>query len=305
MKRLTKEIKRIRLIAAIAVGVSALLLNLDVARAAYDGPITDAHAHMARDIDHDDLIALYEKADVSHAGIFVRFGNAERLRHRFPTNFLLFVDPYRGKRRNYRLSESRLDELSGLLNNKIAAGVGEFYVNLSFAPFNRSGIQTDLAASEQQSFLKKVNELGEILHIHDEVVGTATQNAFRNFPDIRFVLAHSGYLKPDRLRKLLLENNNLYADLSLISNRHFGPFNKAPPVALNPSEKWKSLLIDFSTRFLVASDIGANRERTRLLPAVIADYRVLLGHLPRAAAENIAFRNFERLFVGPELKSLQ
>ena len=48
---------------------------------------------------------------------------------------------------------------------------------------------------------------------------------------------------------------------------------------------------------MLGSDIGANKARVSKLPAVIEDYRILLGNLPIEVARKIAYQNFERVFV--------
>jgi hypothetical protein len=266
----------------------------------YTGPIADAHAHIGskfNDVEPSDIIALYKKADVNKAGIFVSIKKAANLREQFPENFIFFTDPYQDKRGDYRLSERKLDELSDMLNSGLVSGVGEFYVSLSSAPFNRKGIELDLLSPEQNKFLSVLNSTGAVLHFHDERVAKSTEIVFQKYSGIKFILAHCGYLSPSRLRELFEQNDNLFADLSLISNNHFARFRSNPPITIKPSEEWKKLMIDFSSRLMVGSDIGATWKRMSYLPDVIKDYRKILGNLPKEAAEAIAYRNFERLFT--------
>jgi predicted TIM-barrel fold metal-dependent hydrolase len=174
--------------------------------------------------------------------------------------------------------------------------VGEFYSNLSSAPFNKEGIQTDLKAEQQTLFLEFMNEQNGVLHIHDEELGTATESIFKKFPKITFILAHCGYKTPERLRELFTKHKNLYAEMSLVSNRHFGPFRSEPLVTISPSAAWLSLMKEFSSRLLVGSDIGATWDRMSYLGEIISDYRKILGKLPVNDAEKIAHKNFKLLF---------
>ena len=266
----------------------------------YTGPVADAHAHIGskfNDVEPSDIIALYKKAGVNKAGIFVSIKKVAKLRKQFPENFIFFTDPYQDKRDDYRLSERGLDKLSDMLNSGLVSGVGEFYVSLSSAPFNRKGIELDLLDPKQDKFLSILNSTGAVLHFHDERVAKSTEIIFQKYPRIKFILAHCGYLSAVRLRELFKQNDNLFADLSLISNNHFARFKSNPPIAINPSAEWKNLMIEFSSRLMVGSDIGATWKRMSRLPDVIEDYRKILGTLPKEAAEAIAYKNFERLFT--------
>jgi len=266
----------------------------------YTGLISDAHAHLASRIEGvapSDIIELYRRADVFRAALFVNVKKLRELRPLFPEKFIFFTDPYKGKRSNYRLARGRLRKIPEMLDSGMISGVGEFYASLSSAPFNRMGIEIDLTEPAQEKFLSTLNEKTAVLHIHDEKISESTQKIFGKYPGIKFILSHCGYQQPARLRGLLRKHSNLFADLSLISNNHFGPFKFSPLISIRPSTDWKQLLIKFSTRFLVGSDIGANWNRMQLLPEIIYDFRRLLGNLPIQTAEQIAYKNFDRLFL--------
>lgn len=266
----------------------------------YLGPIADAHAHLAprsEGVEPADIQKLYRRANVSRVALFVNFKRIRELRPVFPEEFIFFTDPYKGKRGNYRLARGRMRKLPGMLDSGLVSGVGEFYASLSSAPFNRMGIEIDLTDATQKDFLSILNEKASVLHIHDEKISENTQEIFKNYPEIKFILSHCGYQQPARLRELLEAHANLFADLSLISNNHFGPFKFSPLLSIKPSTAWKQILIQYSTRFLVGSDIGANWDRMQLLPKIINDYRRLLGDLPIKTAEQIAYKNFNRIFL--------
>ncbi len=265
----------------------------------YEGPIADAHAHLPKFVSAESLASIYRQAGVQKAVIFVNIfdgSKLKRIQEKLGEGFLLFPDVHKGKRGRYRLDKKRLDRLEQLHRQGIIEGVGEVYISLSYAPFASNGIETDIRAADEIAFFEKADQLGIPVHLHHETPDDDFDKTLDRYSNVRFILAHSGYLKPSELDRLLTRHSNLYADLSLISNEHFGPFRKAPLVDRPPSLDWRRLLIKHSDRFMVGSDIGANRERVNKLPAVIADYRELLGYLPDKVARKIGYQNFERVF---------
>lgn len=276
-------------------------LSLNIVHAEiYDGPIADAHAHLPKSVSEDYLASVYKKAGVNKGVIFVGTFNQSRLRsikNTLGKGFLVFADVHKGKRSGYSLKNKRLSEMVGLYKSGVLDGLGEIYISLSYAPFARNGIRTDIRSYDERKFLQKANSLGIPINLHHETPDKAFSKTLIEFPNITFILAHSGYLEPFVLDDLLSKHTNLYADLSLITNYHFGPFKDAPKLGLVPSKAWKNLLIKHQDRFMVGSDIGAMKERVDKLPEIIEDYRKLLGNMPREVAHNIAYKNFERLLL--------
>lgn len=281
--------------------ISAIALASPAYAGEYAGPIYDAHAHLPRSISADDIKVVYKKAGIEKAVIFVKPNlikqskKLEKVQKTLGPGFFIFPDVHGGRRGGYELKEGLLNKVSGLFKSGSIGGVGEVYIHLSYAPFAPAGIITNIASEAERTLLKRANALGMTVHIHHEAPDAALKDALSEFSNIKFVLAHSGYLAPSVLDKLMSDHPNLYADLSLISNHYFGPFKDSPKLKKSPSDEWKTLLIKHQSRFLVGSDIGASLERVSKLPSIIEDYRIMLGHLPNEVAEKIAYRNFEQV----------
>ena len=266
----------------------------------YNGPIADAHAHLPKSVSVDFLADVYQQAGVERAVIFTSTFDRSKLlkfKRKLGEGFVLFPDVHKGKKGRYRIKQQRLEKMGELYQEGLIGGIGEVYINLSYAPFARRGIQSPIDSFEKGQFWQQANKLGMPVHLHHEAPDTAFSETLESYQNINFILAHSGYLAPEVLDQLMAQHPNLYADLSLISNAHFGPFNKAPRLDKKPSEAWRALLIKHQDRFMLGSDIGANKARVSKLPAVIEDYRILLGNLPIEVARKIAYQNFERVFV--------
>ena len=266
----------------------------------YTGEIYDAHAHIPKGVKLEQIKSIYTEAGVSGAGLFVKDfkdSNLKKVQKQLGQDFILFADVHKRFKTKYEVQNKRIKRMEGLYNAGLIAGLGEIYTDLSFAPFAPKGIKTDITDPDEVAYLEIANKLGMPVHIHHESPDADFEATLRKFKNINFILAHSGYLSPQNLDALMSEHPNLFADLSLISNRHFGPFKKRGVLlSTNPSKEWVEVLVQHSNRFMVGSDIGANVDRVKMLPAVIADYRVLLGSLPQDAAKRIASENFLRIF---------
>ena len=262
----------------------------------YNGPIYDAHSHIGGKAHLKKIINYYKKVNIKKAMLFVELKDVNEIKKRIPENFLLFSDAFKNKKKDnkYRLQKDHFSLLKKLLKDKSIAGVGEFYSFLSIHP-SKDPIKTDLFSNELKKYLSFLNNNKVIFHIHDELMDKKRQSIFALYPNIKFILAHCGYKSPEELRLILKKNKNVYTDLSLISNYHFGPSKKwgGPKVKIDLSNEWKKILIEYSDRFLVGSDIS--KRRADKLSVVIKDYRKLLGNLPNNVAEKIAYKNFEKL----------
>ena len=53
--------------------------------------------------------------------------------------------------------------------------------------------------STMKKFLSLLNEKTAVLHIHDEKISASSEEIFRKFPKIKFILSHCGYQRPERL----------------------------------------------------------------------------------------------------------
>jgi predicted TIM-barrel fold metal-dependent hydrolase len=138
--------------------------------------------------------------------------------------------------------------------------------------------------------------------VHQEAAfAEELERALRAAPDTRFVWAHAGHGPPAVVRQLLARHANLSADLSA-RTPWLGPGTVLtdPGGRLQPA--WAALLADYPDRFLLGLDLFAPTHfRLGYVQDTVGYYRGLLGQLDPAVAEQIAFRNAERLapFVVP------
>lgn len=288
-----------KIINASILSIASLAVSTTVMAEIYSGPIADAHAHLPGRISVGELSAAYEKAGVEDAVIFVnpfKGGKLKKIKSSLGDGFLLFPDVHKGKKRHYHLDSKKLSRMGKLYKKGIISGIGEVYFDLSYAPFAPAGIKNDIRSSDELSFFREANQLSIPIHFHHENPEQDVSSTLREFSNIPFILSHSGYLKPSALDQLMSDHDNLFADLSLISNYHFGPFKEDPLVKKEPSREWKELLVKHQDRFMVGSDIGSDSKRVAMLSSVIEDYRVLLGGLPDDVAKKIAYQNFKRVF---------
>jgi hypothetical protein len=97
--------------------------------------------------------------------------------------------------------------------------------------------------------------------------------------------AHSGFTYPDAVRALLAKHRNLWADLAYRND--YAPYGKLEAA-------WKRLILDFPDRFMVGTDTPSP-ERWYYVVGHARISRAWISELPPEVADNVAFRNAERL----------
>jgi predicted TIM-barrel fold metal-dependent hydrolase len=133
--------------------------------------------------------------------------------------------------------------------------------------------------------------------IHYEVTATAgaqLEKALSARPDAVIVLAHAGEAKPAELEKILARNANLMVDLS---GMHF---QRTPSLASETGPldaRWKALIEKMPDRFLMGIDVWAPRLfEPAMLDRLMKWTRRVLGELPPAVAERVAWKNAATLY---------
>ena len=159
------------------------------------------------------------------------------------------------------------------LKRGIYRGIGEFHLDGAEAdtPVIRRIVQI---ASERRLWM----------HAHSDA--EAIDKLFAYDPHARIVWAHAGMSEPPGvIDRMLARYPALWADLSYR--------DVAPGGTLDP--EWKALFLKFPDRFLYGSDtwIPPRWEEVGLLTQ---QARGWLAQLPPEVAENIAWRNAERIF---------
>jgi hypothetical protein len=299
---------------AVALGVGMVLLPWPVRAqgAAYQGPLVDSHAHLDRavGVPSDSLLALYDANGVRGGWVFgVPWQEATEAWQRYPDRVVPFLaEGYAdtlGAGSSYR-NPAGLDDL---LAGGYVRGLGE--VILRHSPFRLSARvgggewpATNVPA-DHPDLLAAYAIAGRHrapVVVHQEAAFAAElERAVQAAPDTPLVWAHAGHGSPSVVRPLLARNSNLHADLSART-----PWLGAGTVltradgSLDP--EWAALLADYPDRFLVGLDLFAPGQfRPDYVRDTVDYYRGLLGRLAPAQAEQIGYRNAERLapFVVP------
>jgi len=286
--------------------------------APYDGPLFDAMAQIDETVDMDQAMERVRAAGVSRIALFARSKRAlhenERavldLAARNPDLIVLGAPKYfqlsgdisadfirstvEGvKRHGYRfigeILYTHADKLSGKRN-----AAGERYVDPS-----RPGTA---------ALLRAIAPLNIPLMTHWEPY--APERDFPRFhalyaawPDQIFLLPHMGFASPEQMDEFLSRHPNLYA---LMSKKERRMSDFADPTKFEATgsamldgdilrPEWRALLLRYQDRILFATDPHM-KKLWRMYGATVNRQRIVLGQLPREAAEKIAYRNAARVY---------
>jgi hypothetical protein len=127
---------------------------------------------------------------------------------------------------------------------------------------------------------------------------------YGQFPDQVFIWPHLGFADAQQATVVLAAHNNVWATLSKKekSNENLADSDKedaiGPPVTdqcdvLEPA--WKKFMMDFHEQLLFATDAHKSH-RWANYANIVQRWRVILGQLPPDVAEDIAYRNAEKLY---------
>ena len=155
-------------------------------------------------------------------------------------------------------------------------GIGEFHV---------FGAQ-DAGTPEVKRIVDLAVARGLWLHAHcDEA---ALEALYRHDPRARIVWAHTGFtVPPERVAQWLERHPTLIGELSY-------RYDVTSDGKLDPA--WRALLTRHRDRFVLGSDTWIN-ERWSRYGEIMALYRGWLAQLPPDVADDVAWRNGERLFA--------
>ncbi len=127
---------------------------------------------------------------------------------------------------------------------------------------------------------------------------------FAQWPDQTFIIPHMAFATPEQVTELLSRHPNVYMTISKKERamKGFSDADKADAIGsslvdsgfrLRP--EWREVLLRFQNRLLFATDPHWPSLWDSYQQPVLV-HRVLLGQLPREAAEKIAYKNAERLY---------
>jgi hypothetical protein len=243
-------------------------------------PIFDAHLHYSHDawdrLPPKEAVALLRQAGLKFAMVSSSSDEGtQKLYAEAPDLVLPSLRPYRsrGELGTWMHDASVIAHLETRLRQYRYVAIGEYHV---------FGADADLPVMRRVVELAREHRL--YLHSHSDA--DAIERQFRQDPNARILWAHAGFDSPERVREMLRKHPNLWADLAFRSDH-------ATAGKVDPG--WRAAFLEFPDRFMVGTDTFTP-ERWFYVVEHANWSRAWLADLPRDVAENIAWRNGERLF---------
>lgn len=243
-------------------------------------PIFDAHLHYSNDawdvVPVEDVLGLLRKAGVRRALVSSSGEDGQqRLYRAAPDVIIPALRPYRrrGEIATWFRDDSVIPYLEALLEKNRYVGLGEYHIY---------GADADLPVPRRMVQLARQH--GLFLHSHSDA--DAIERQFRQWPQARILWAHAGFDRPEKVAEMLRRHANLWCDLAFRTD--FSSKGKVDPA-------WRKVFLEFPDRFILGTDTFTP-ERWHYVPEQAAWSRQWLADLPRDVAEQIAWKNGERLF---------
>ena len=250
--------------------------------AADELPLFDAHIHYSHDawelVPPKQAVAILRKAGLK--GALVSASNdqgTQMLIAEAPDLIVAELRPYRtrGEIGSWVRDPTVVTYIEERLAKYTYFGIGEFHL---------SGGDAELPVPKRMVALARERNL--VLHAHSDT--DAVDRLFRQWPEARVLWAHSGFERPEKVREALRRHPRLWSDLAYRGDQ--ATLGKVDPA-------WRDAFNEFPDRFMVGTDTFSP-ERWHYIGSH-ADYsRAWLADLPKPLAEQIAWRNAERLLRG-------
>ena len=248
-----------------------------------DLPIFDTHIHYSPDAwsvyPPEEALAILDRAGVRRALVSSTPDDGTILLYeRAPDRIIPILRPYRT--RADMMTWTRDPTVLAYVEERLAQGgyrgIGEFHLGRGEATAPVPGGFLALAAAHDL-----------VLHAHADEVAVEELAALR--PDVKVLWAHAGMGATAATAGSLLDRHpNLWVELALRGD-------VAPGGVLD--SEWAALFRRHADRIMIGTDTWITPQWTRL-PDLMDAVRAWLRQLPRDVAEQIAFRNAERLFGG-------
>ncbi|MGL4230335.1 MAG: amidohydrolase family protein [Casimicrobium sp.] len=162
---------------------------------------------------------------------------------------------------------------SGFFKGKVR-GIGEFHI------YGNEANSKEFAQIVE--FAKKHS-----LWLHAHCDGAALETIFKLNPSAKIIWAHTGFsVATEKVAALMKQHAGLMGELSYRNDITDGG---------KLSRQWRALFTAHADRFLLGSDAWVT-ERWGQYDELMSYYRKWLAELPKDKAEQIAFRNGERMF---------
>lgn len=246
-------------------------------------PLFDAHMHYKIEAWDEyppgTVVELMDKSGVAQALVSSTPDRGTIKLWKFaPDRFVPEMRPYAGQAnsRNWTTQPGMLEYIVKRLDSYPHTGIGEFHLH-----------RIDVRDKDLiNGIVSLAVERDLFIHIHSGA--EPVRFLFKLEPRLKIVWAHAGMSDPPHvIRELMDKHEQLYADTSYRERDILSPGGI--------DAEWKALLIDHADRFMVGSDTWVN-DQWAIYEELIAMNRKWLRHLPKDVAEQIAFKNAERLY---------
>ena len=268
----------------LAALVIALLIGATPAAAQL--PIFDAHIHYSRPdwstYTPERALSMLAQAGVRRAIVSSTPDDGTLMLYdRAPAGIVPFLRPYR----------SRDDMGSWTRDPAVAAYVED--------RLNRRNVYRGIGESHfgaedvEAPTLRRIAELAKArdLFLQCHIDETTVEKLLMTYPGVKILWAHAGMSStPATVGRLLDRNPMLWVELALRTDV------AAPDGTLDP--EWRALFVRRPDRFMVGTDTWVTSRWEAVRPATDAVQR-WLSQLPREVAEQIAYKNGDRLFPPP------
>jgi hypothetical protein len=268
---------------ALSLVVAALLL-VPIPAAAQVFPLFDAHIHFSRpDWDAytpERALSILARAGVRRALVSSTPDEGTlKLYEKSPAGIVPSLRPYRT--RDDMGSWPRDPAVGAYVEERLRKGIYRAIGEMHF------GVG-DVAAPVLKQFadLAKTSNLFLWCHIDDATV----EAMLKTYPGVKMLWAHAGMsASATRVAELVDRYPMLWVELALRTD-------VASSGALDP--EWRALFVKHPDRFLIGTDTWVTSRWESVGPASDA-VQVWLRQLPREVAEQIAWKNGDRLFPPP------
>lgn len=255
-----------------------------IGAAVQDLPLFDAHVHYKEPawerFPAETVIELMDKNGVAMALVSSTPDEGTIMLYEYaPNRIVPELRPYHGSAGSSNWT--KMDGMEVYLKGRLEAypheGIGEFHIH-------------QLDTSDEPLFRKIIQMAKErdiYLHVHS---GTAPIRWLYSLDkDVKIIWAHAGLsTSAHEVYGLMEEFSELLADTSLREWDIAGPGDKLSP-------EWVEIILDFQDRLMIGSDTWVNSQWENY-SAIMDMNRLWLSQFPRAIAENLAYKNAERVF---------
>ncbi len=302
--------------------LALFLLGCASSAFAYDGYIFDAMAQIDEKYGFAKAIKEIKKSGVDKVALFARsrkyLGQNENevlsLRDNNPGLIILGSPKYFLDRND--LSKKYINHTIKNISKYKYKFVGEIlyaHGDKSHGEQTNSGERyIDSLNKGNINFLHQINELGVPVMTHWEAYAwdrdwPKFSSLYSRFPDITFIIPHMAFASASQVKTILLKHPNVYMTISKKESQKGGysDLSKSKQLGsgyLNDNgiikDEWMGIFLAYSDRLLFATDAHKNY-RWENYKKLIKRYRKMASQLLKIVAENISFKNAEKIYGVP------